>query len=281
MDLTTLSFKLTFTITLSFFAASIPTFYCEKGEERQFAECSRPFNCGVGAFANISYPFWGNGRPQICGHGGFELICINDSYPIIYINDLGFRILKINQSTWASHVSRLRIARLDTWHGPCSSEIRFVNTTLNYPLFSFAQTGPARVSYNLTFLYGCEEPPFDGINSVACEKVGTVYYYSNDTSFEGSKAVNVTTCQNVIRVPISGEEGFGGNYKGIEEVLKQGFEVEYDSNIDSDCEICVRNLHGVCGSDNTTTFPKFHCFCGGPNGCSLNSGSFCVFVFVL
>ena len=164
------------------------------------------------------------------------------------------------------------------WDGPCSSRVRLVNTTLNYPLFSYAQSGPARV-HNITLLYGCAEPAFYEGNRFACDKGGTIYY-ANGSSVEGLKAVDLTTCQNVIRVPISGDESFGGNSAnvslGLEQLLNQGFEVEYDSNIKSDCENCEKNLHGVCGSDNTTTFPKFHCFCPGPTGCSLDSGTFVI-----
>ncbi|WRX17536.1 hypothetical protein QQP08_010023 [Theobroma cacao] len=59
----------------------------------QFLECNETFSCGI--IQGMQYPFWGSVRPRYCGHGGFELICEENQFPVITIDAQRFRVLNI------------------------------------------------------------------------------------------------------------------------------------------------------------------------------------------
>ncbi|POO01884.1 Wall-associated receptor kinase, C-terminal, partial [Trema orientale] len=257
-----------------FIFSSLPSpSHCNVDDSQSFlGQCSRPYECGN--ITNISYPFWGGSRPQYCGHPEFELRCITyskDQYPVIEINGLDFRILNINGSNGAS--GSLRIARLDLWDGLCSSKVRLVNTTLNYNLFF--DSAPT-VNDELSLFYNCTQPPNYlllslGDSSTCGAEMTEIVYYANQTLLESLDSVNLKACENVVQVPVlraafdhhevnalAAYQSGIFTFSGIDEVLNQGFQVEYNKTVRSLCEQCERS-GGTCGSDNTTL--KFLCFC--------------------
>jgi len=105
-----------------------------------------PINCGR-RLNNITYPFWGDSRPEFCGQHGYNLSCHNNEYPVLRFEALEFRVLNISTAN-----RTFTIARSDLWVGPCPPTPKFQNTTFNYSLFDYAST-----VQNITLLYDC--PP--------------------------------------------------------------------------------------------------------------------------
>ncbi|XP_021291979.1 LEAF RUST 10 DISEASE-RESISTANCE LOCUS RECEPTOR-LIKE PROTEIN KINASE-like 1.2 isoform X1 [Herrania umbratica] len=212
----------------------------------QFLECNETFSCGI--IPGIQYPFWGSVRPRYCGHGGFELICEENQFPVININAQRFRVLNV------SIPGTMSIAPVDIWEDSCPEQ--FHNITLDHNLFDFAAT-----FRNLSIFYGC--PLDDDIPSqhrFSCTTFnGNNYAYYLDESLLRIHSSELTDCNISIRFPVNGNE-FDELWSGndtIEDAWNKGFDVVYHKDI-MECMAC-RNSGGVCGSDNTTL--EFLCFC--------------------
>ncbi|KAH7528716.1 hypothetical protein FEM48_Zijuj05G0101800 [Ziziphus jujuba var. spinosa] len=175
----------------------IPVSYC-KDNGHQFNECSRLYECGN--LTNISYPFWGDNRPEFCGLPGFKLECKDNQNAFIQINYLDFRVLRINQLN-----NIMTIARLDLWSIPCSPKL--INTSLNYSLFNYSPT-----VQNLTLFY-------------------ETVYYANDSSPINLWQQILKRCRGNITLPIfrTALNSSGNEMDKVQEALNQGFDVEYKS----------------------------------------------------
>ncbi|KAK6276501.1 hypothetical protein POUND7_006210 [Theobroma cacao] len=212
----------------------------------QFLECNETFSCGI--IQGMQYPFWGSVRPRYCGHGGFELICEENQFPVITIDAQRFRVLNV------STPGTMSIAPVDIWEDSCPEQ--FHNITLDHNLFDFAAT-----FRNLSIFYGC--PLDDDIpsqNRFSCPTLnGNIYAYHLDESLLRIHRSELADCNVSIRLPVNGNE-FDELRSGNDTVMdawNKGFDVMYHKDI-MECMAC-RNSGGVCGSDNTTL--EFLCFC--------------------
>ncbi|CAB4281310.1 unnamed protein product [Prunus armeniaca] len=238
-------------ITFNLIAAFIPSALCD--DDAQYAECRNTYDCG--SLKNISYPFWAaNSRPQHCGREGYQLTCRDDQKTVIRIEDQDFLVLDISREVYI-----ITITRLDLWDSPCPS--RLVNTTLDYDRFAYVQA-----VRNLILYYGCVPHRETIPNNFTCKIEGTqkdLAFYIDDSISRLTPHQNETMCFNNISVPImwTGVDLLHQNptVDVLQQVLKQGFKVEYKANWEL-CGLCMRS-NGTCGSNNTTD--SFLCFCGG------------------
>nr|POE69661.1 leaf rust 10 disease-resistance locus receptor-like protein kinase-like 1.2 [Quercus suber] len=215
-------------ITLFFFLTILPPSYCNAVE--YFDECIRPFNCG--RIRNIPYPFWGGNRSELCGLPGFKLTCRDNEYPypIIRFKELDFLVLNIDQS---HHT--MTIARFDPWNSPCPPKL--VNTTLDFNNFDYTPT-----DQNLTLFYDCPSG-VSGLEgaSFPCGLGGVGANYFVDESFPGIHEL-LEECNTNIKVPILRtaliDESVGGAL-ALQNVLKQGFDVDYHNASSNTCWGCV------------------------------------------
>lgn len=98
------------------------------------------FDCG--SVAGIGYPFRGHGEPEYCGYPGLDLHC-QDGIATVYINNIKYRVLDIDQAT-----QTMKIARKDILESVCPKDL--VSTTLDNSLFEYASS-----VVNIDFVYNC------------------------------------------------------------------------------------------------------------------------------
>ena len=125
-----------FLLIITLISAKVPTSL--SANDTQYTYCGEQFACG--SLSGIKYPFWGVNRAEFCGQRGFKLDCQNN-VSLITIMSQKFRVLRANSQT-------LTVARDDYWNETCPA--RFVNTTLNSTLFSYAPG-----LRNLSLFYNC------------------------------------------------------------------------------------------------------------------------------
>jgi hypothetical protein len=208
-----------------------------------YSSCSNRFDCGH--ITGVGYPFWGDGRPEGCGHPDLELKC-SSNIATIEIMNVTYRVLTANPST-----KILEIVRDDYFMGGiCSPD--FENTTLDSELFDY---GPG--SYvNITLLYGC--PPTG---------ILTPFYFSctidgiaNKGGYivEGAHGPGSCAKSVVVPVPFGIDHYFQGtgNWSTIEEIIKGGFDVKWKE--DAACTACTVSK-GVCGYDPSKNQPTCYC----------------------
>ncbi|KAI9160707.1 hypothetical protein LWI28_010839 [Acer negundo] len=72
-------------------------------DAERYHGCSIPFLCGK---ISVGYPFWGEDRPQSCGHPDFGLKCdaINNPTTTIVLNQVNYYIKDIDEE---AHVLKI------------------------------------------------------------------------------------------------------------------------------------------------------------------------------
>ncbi|GKV39475.1 hypothetical protein SLEP1_g47233 [Rubroshorea leprosula] len=238
-------------ITLFILLICTPIACCNDDDDDQlYLTCNSTYNCGI--LKDISYPFWGNGRSQFCGHQGFELLCEEGQYSTMHIGGQKFQVLNISHS--ASTI--MTIAPIGIWGQDACPE-KFINVSLSQSLFTFAPS-----ARNLYFFYGCP-PQIDNmlvrtrINSTINGGLQDAYYV--DESLLRINLPNLTKCSISISVPVNQmafEELSSGN-EALDIALNEGFDVQYTSVI-MNCSAC-QNSGGRCGSNITSL--EFLCLC--------------------
>ncbi|KAK4426632.1 LEAF RUST 10 DISEASE-RESISTANCE LOCUS RECEPTOR-LIKE PROTEIN KINASE-like 2.1 [Sesamum alatum] len=194
-----------------------PGFYSQQDE------CSRqPFQCGN--ISNITYPFWGDSRPQACGLSGFQLLNCEGDFPLLYIPPLIYRVLEFDFSN-----RTLKVARQDLLNGACPTT--FYNTTLQDP-YDFAHPG-----YNdeqLTLFYHCI-----GIKNFSLLGCIDLFRIGNASSGPGPNI----TCSHSISVPVNQTAAQAlKNRKAsnvLQEALSSGFVIKYSP-------FCDIQFYGDC-----------------------------------
>ncbi|KAJ6752865.1 WALL-ASSOCIATED RECEPTOR KINASE GALACTURONAN-BINDING DOMAIN-CONTAINING PROTEIN-RELATED [Salix koriyanagi] len=93
---------------------------------------------------SAGFPFWGADRPPACGIPELELRCNEKNITTMKINQVAYRVLKINRED-----EILRIAREDYWVGLCPPQ--YMNT-FNPQIFE-----PVDGYKFYTFTYGCTD----------------------------------------------------------------------------------------------------------------------------
>ncbi|KAF3954018.1 hypothetical protein ACB098_04G076000 [Castanea mollissima] len=235
-------------ITLFFFLAILPPSYY--AYDPRFVDCSRPYECG--RIKNVSYPFWGDYRPEHCGCQGFKLECYDEKYPIIKFEELEFLILNINQSQ-----NIMTIARLDLLSGFCPET--YHDTVLNYSIFDYAPT-----VLNITLFYDCPPQVNTSIlvqNRFKCNgSVANNNAYFVNESLAKIRIREPEECRGRIRVPIlrNAINESAVVVPSLHEALIRGFDVDYSFLDKTACDGCMKS-GGNCGYSNETH--PFVCFC--------------------
>jgi hypothetical protein len=233
-----LSFQSTFLVlvfVIFMVFVEVPVSLCSHDS---YSSCSSPFNCGH--ITDLSYPFWGDGRPDACGHPDLKLNC-SENIATIEIMNVTYRVLDADHST-----KILKIVREDYLVGGfCSPD--FVNTTLDSEFFDY---GPGSY-FNITLLYGCPTaniPPLftcniDGI----ANKGGCI--------IDGAHGPGL--CAKSVVVPVLATHYQDiGNWPIIEDAIKVGFDVKWKEG--ADCSACTGSK-GVCGYDLSKNQPTCYC----------------------
>ncbi|KAF8106009.1 hypothetical protein N665_0149s0037 [Sinapis alba] len=203
--------------------------------------CDNLFHCG-----NITagFPFWGEARPEPCGHPSLGLHCdTNTSKTYFIFSGQMYSVFYIDNST-----NTLGLARQD-FLGVSFCNSTLTGTTLTPELF---QLSP---EYTTLFVYYLCEPHLPNPANFKCPKIGIASVHrSNDNQKKCSASFNIT-------VPRSyAPEMKTLNLARLQSVLQKGFEVKL--RIDGrPCQEC-RSTGGVCGYD-----------VGAPVCCKRNSSS--------
>jgi len=237
--------------TIIFFSTILPQSNSQKNDT--FSTCNQSyFTCGTNT--NVSFPFWGKNRPNICGKNEFKLTCMHNQNTCIQIGSQKFNVLNINQTA-----STMKIVRTNLVNDICSSN--FTNTSLNGSPFTYLPN-----VQNLTVFYNCpiENSSIIGknINSFTCENNGSnkhvFYVVKNETQLQNQFS-NLQNCGASVQVQVSMD---GVSESGVE-ALQQGFDVKYDEGAgwSSECEVC-RESGGTCGT-NQNDSSHFSCYCPG------------------
>ncbi|XP_062107422.1 LEAF RUST 10 DISEASE-RESISTANCE LOCUS RECEPTOR-LIKE PROTEIN KINASE-like 1.4 [Humulus lupulus] len=213
-----------------------------------YSECSsKKYRCG--SISDVDFPFWGEDRPEYCGHPKLKLSC-EENNATIQIKEIKYQVLEIEK---VSPV--LKIARVDFLNnGLCSPQ--YGNSTLDTELFEYA--GP---SEDITIFYGCNYTSGSIFGWFDCNPTEKAFILpGNSTTLKNNGDDFSCRSRVTVRVsdPVSSYRDFM-NSSLIEENLKEGYPVEYKVDFEA-CEKC-RNSSGVCGYDlevNRTT-----CYCRG------------------
>ncbi|XP_061337380.1 LEAF RUST 10 DISEASE-RESISTANCE LOCUS RECEPTOR-LIKE PROTEIN KINASE-like 1.3 [Gastrolobium bilobum] len=215
------------------------------------------YNCGK--LRNISFPFWGEDRPNECGHPLLHLNCTNDQ-TYISINDIKYKVLDANQDN-----QTLRIARVDYLQDLCP--LKFLNTTLDPELFVY---GPNYT--NITFFYGCHESnPFLNFSPgrFPCTmNIGSINVYVY-TQFEALGPSMLCNTSVVVPVQVTLSLLDIGNVTKIQGALTDGFEVRWIAGV-VECEDCKKS-GGVCGYDLNSN--QATCYCKSSDSGSITCPS--------
>ncbi|KAL3512226.1 hypothetical protein ACH5RR_024943, partial [Cinchona calisaya] len=226
------------------------TSFC--AEDAQFSNCNTRFSCGQ-SFPSITYPYWGEYRPQECGLPGFEVKCQESNHLTIDIGSQTFRILSLEAN------NKLRIARNDLWFEICPK--KYENTTIDESPFHYVPD-----SENITLFYDC-----DGYNDITLVENQFSCGSSNARRkgfFADDSVSSIDGCELNISVPVlSGElkqfrNRASSSLVTVQELLNQGFRVEYNIN-SLTCTECATSL-GLCWSGTNSAQPT--CLCrDGPH----------------
>ncbi|CAH8385657.1 unnamed protein product [Eruca vesicaria subsp. sativa] len=188
--------------------------------------CDNLFQCG-----NITagFPFWGEARPEPCGHPSLGLHCSSNSNKTYFIfSGQMYTVLFLDNST-----NTLGLARQDFLAGSfCNSTL--TGTTLTHELF---QLSP---EYTTLFVYYLCETHLTNPANFKCPKIGIASLHrSKENHKKCSASFNIT-------VPTSyAPEMKILNLTRLQSVLKKGFEVKM--RIDGrPCQEC-KSTGGVCG----------------------------------
>lgn len=225
--------------------------------EEFYQTCGRPFSCGH--ITSVGYPFWAANDPPYCGYPGLALTCNEDNIPRIKIKNMNYQILDIYPTT-----QTIRISREDVMKTNCPTDL--INNTLDYTLFDYVST-----SINLTFFYGC--PSISGQNFLSCKSINNG---NGVLVLPGEMGPGQCNASVIYPVAEMGTAVIGEmvNYSGLDQILRQGFDVRWKVDGLKACSDCSMS-GGRCGYDmgiNRTT-----CFCPFPpyvtTTCSIRIGA--------
>jgi len=230
---------------------------CGEDDNKDYRDCKNHFNCGV--LSNLSYPFWGGDRPEVCGHKGFQLKCEEGQLPIIPNDTLQFRLSRLDQP---SRLMTLQLVNSQDYICP-SQNLANSSTESDIHVFGYDLN-----LQNLNLLYNCTVPNStlvqNRISSSYCrEYSGRISFYGSDDILESSSGLDRTQCSIRIKIPIpvSSFRRLTGNISELEQVLGEEFNVSYKYDQGpSICDGCMASK-GICGTNLTDPNREFLCLC--------------------
>ncbi|KAK9677600.1 hypothetical protein RND81_11G154700 [Saponaria officinalis] len=229
------------TVTIFIIMLVLPS---STGVDAGYKTCtSSLFSCGN--VSNVGYPFWGDGRPRYCGLPALQLQCFHSEkgeWPTLTIgskDEAPYNVLSMKQFD-----SYITLELQGFQNIPCTSYNKNISDSL--------KVSPS--VENIKLLYKCpsdiDAHNFNG--SAPCYQGGTkyqAYYVSNMSALKDYASY----CSSV-EVPVFRKEldlYNKGKVGPLTEVLKQGFEVNYEYS--PECLKC-KNSRGICGSSNVSDF---------------------------
>lgn len=230
-----------------FLFISFPT--SEQAADERNRKCGSGYKCGN--IQGIGYPFWGDNRPQFCGHEDFELRCESNLYPDININNLSFIVLNINQLSQS-----MTIARLYLKDDACPEKL--IKTTSNHSSFYFPVTDESTDLY-----YWCPFLSDSGQFNFTCDMLpltgDPAAYYTQESSVQSERlrVMSLLKIAMPVHKAIVGDL-FVWKNATVQEALKKGFDIGYDYSNRNSYTIC-ESSGGICGSDSNTA--QFRCLC--------------------
>ncbi|GAB4827915.1 hypothetical protein Ancab_034799 [Ancistrocladus abbreviatus] len=215
--------------------------------------CSN-LNYSCGKINNIGYPFWGDGRPMLCGRQEFKLFCPggNIGYPEIELGFIPFWMVHVNTTTHTmTLVPKDFLFNNFTTPGCLTSSSFMDMASLDRTLYDYGQSVT-----NLTISYDCDAKAQEHIFTCPQNGVNATASYLDHRS-----------CDQTISVPVNTKalEKLKRNATTVFDALGEGFEVEYKVNFTA-CSRCT-DSGGVCASSNFT-HPRWPFVCLCPNGLS-------------
>jgi hypothetical protein len=198
-----------------------------------YSSCSNRFNCGD--ITDVGYPFWGDDRPDACGHPDLKLNC-SRNITTIEIMKVTYRVLAANTST-----KILKIVREDYLVGGiCSEAVAFLDTAPDSELFDYG------IGYgSITLFYGC--PPTNLPPVFSCN-IGGI---ANNSGYIAGGALGRGPCAQSVVVPVrTTHYKDTGKWSIMEDAIKEGFDVKWKEDTAA-CSACTGSK-GVCGYDPST-----------------------------
>ena len=262
--------SLLFSLILFLLSHHFPCSLCL--DDFHHSNCTSPFEfeCGY-ELGKIEYPFWVSGhQPEYCGHPLFKLDCEGGEYASIEIKSRKYRVLKINPESQILQIVTMDVLpkehQFEDEHIVCPQSPLMDSTPFNYA--PDVEMMAVALTYN-------------------CSSIGDhpgAYHFSctmNDRHHEAYLAKTLSVAKELrsrcesgdiiskFPVLVSKLEGLlnGSLHGDVEEVLREGFEVQWTAD-NAICKECVGS-GGRCGYD--TTWNKSCCFCRDkpyPNKCS-------------
>jgi len=252
-----------FTITIIFILAltNFQASLCRRSKE--FKICSQTFNCGN--VTGITYPFYGQGRPNYCGHPGFELLdCAQSQLPNLMIKSQKFLVIGMNFTS-----STITVAREDYYQrAGCPSSSNLANLTIDFSRFRYTSANE-----NITLLYSscgsvCSSAPLKAM-TFPCPVTATqnleVCYLTKKMLSDHN--ISESTCTNRLFLPVHRSDSIAidnsGQVMQVSFAAWHGFELKWSAD-NVLCEECLAS-GGQCGHDWSSN--KFFCFCTDESNC--------------
>lgn len=263
MEFYGLSSRNNFTIAIIFILAltNLQASLCRQSKE--FKICSQTFNCGN--LTGITYPFYGQDRPDYCGHPGFELLeCAQSQLPKLMIKSQKFLVIGINSTS-----STITIAREDYYQrAGCPSSSNIANITIDFTRFQYTT-----VNQNITLLYSscgsvCTSAPLKAM-TFPCPVTATqnfeVCYLTKKMMSDHN--ISESTCPNRLFLPVHRSDNMAidnsGQVMQVSFAAWHGFELKWSAD-NALCAQCLAS-GGQCGHDWISN--KFFCFCTDESKC--------------
>ncbi|XP_074279063.1 LEAF RUST 10 DISEASE-RESISTANCE LOCUS RECEPTOR-LIKE PROTEIN KINASE-like 2.4 [Silene latifolia] len=240
MDTTYIIFLVALTI--------LPATQCQQSDE--FSICSKTFNCGN--ITGLSYPFYGEDRPQYCGHPKFELLGCNQSIEPIHMMILSqkFYVVGINIMS-----STMNVSREDYYKGSGCPSSTLTNITIDFSIFQYTPSDT-----NISLFYDCASKCRFYPCPVSGGKSNPVCFMTQKMMVQGN--ISGVICPNNLFLPVHVSDNIAMDEEQgyLPTASVDGFELKWSAD-NVLCEECLYT-RGQCGHDTNSN--KFVCFC--PNG---------------
>ncbi|KAJ9676964.1 hypothetical protein PVL29_022118 [Vitis rotundifolia] len=232
-------------------------------DDFHYSNCTSPleFECGH-ELGNIEYPFWVYGhQAEYCGHPLFKLYCEGGEHAIIEIKSRKYKVLYINPESQILQIVTMDV--LPKEHIVCPQSPLMDSTPFNYTPY---------VEMAAVTLTNCSIDDHPGAYHFSCTMNNRLHEAYLATNLSVAKELRSRCKYGVIisKFPVLLPELEGllnGSSYDVEEVLREGFEVQWTAD-NAICKECVRS-GGTCGYDTTSN--KSCCLCRDkpyPNKCS-------------
>ena len=235
-------------------------------DDFHYSNCNSPFEFECGhELGKIKYPFWVYGhQAEYCGHPLFKLDCEGGEYASIEMMSQKYKVLHIDHNSQILKIVSTDVLPMGHIFCPQSPLMDFTlfNYTSNVETVAFALT------------YDCSTiGDHPGAYHFSCTMNNRLHEAYLATNLSVAKELG-SRCESGVIIPkfpvlVRELKGLlnGSLHGDVEEVLREGFEVQWTAD-NAICKECVAS-GGRCGFNTTSS--KSCCFCRDkpyPNKCS-------------